>query len=81
MESNADEKFLKLLRRFNEQNQDVSATSGTNFAPSVFAKHADAAGIGSKHFRDAMQRLLDNRAIRIEPFGPPSKNKKRLVIA
>jgi RecA-family ATPase len=77
---NADDVFLKLLRRFNGQGQDVGAMPGPNFAPSVFAKHPDAAGFTSKKLREAMQRLLDNKTIKNEPFGPPSKNKKRLVI-
>ncbi len=80
-EEKAADIFLQLLRRFNEQNQDVSATSGTNFAPAVFARHPDASGLQSKDFRQAMQRLLDAKKIRIEPFGPPSKNRKRLALA
>jgi RecA-family ATPase len=77
----ASEVFLKLLRRFNEQNQDVGAVSGTNYAPSVFARHSDAAGLTSQQLAKAMQQLIDNKTIIVEPFGPPSKRRKRLVIA
>jgi RecA-family ATPase len=79
-EARADDSFLTLLRQLNEQGQDVSPTSGTNFAPAVFARHSNAGGLQSKDFRAAMQRLLDAKKIRIETFGPPSKNKKRLIL-
>jgi RecA-family ATPase len=49
----ADDAFLTLLKRFAEQGQDVSPTSGTNFAPAAFARHPDAGGFQSKHFRHA----------------------------
>jgi hypothetical protein len=80
-ETKADEIFIKLLRRFNEQGQDVSATSGTNYAPAAFAKHPEAAGFGKFTLRDTMQRLLDAKIIHIETFGPPSKQRKRLVVS
>jgi RecA-family ATPase len=80
-EQKADEVFLKLLRRFNDQNQDVGVVSGTNYAPSIFAKHPDAAGLSKLQFRAAMQRQLDKKTIINEPFGPPSKNRKHLVLA
>jgi len=78
-EMKAEDIFLELLRLHNEQGQDVSATSGTNFAPAVFARHPKADTLQSKDFRSAMQRLLDTQKIRIEPYGPPSKQRKRLV--
>jgi hypothetical protein len=79
-EQKADEVFLKLLRRFNDQNQDVGPVSGKGYAPSVFVGHPDAAGFTSKQLGKAMQRLLDAKAICIEEFGPPSKRRKRLSI-
>jgi hypothetical protein len=78
----ADELFLKLLRRFTEQGQDLGPAQGINYAPTVFARHQDAAapGLTFKDFRDAMQRLLDTGKIHVETFGPPSKQRKRVVI-
>jgi hypothetical protein len=79
-ELNADEMFLKLLRRFTDQGQDVGTVSGTNYAPAKFAKHPDAKGFTSKKLAESMQRLLDKGTIKNEPFGPPSKGRKHLVI-
>jgi RecA-family ATPase len=73
--------FLDLLDRHNRQGQPVSPhpTSPSNYAPTVFAKHREAKGTGKTAFADAMQRLLDAGAIRIEISGPPSKQRARLV--
>lgn len=80
LERRAEETFIALLRRFTAQGQSVGAVSGTSYAPSHFAKHQDAAGLSSQHFASAMQRLLDGGTIRIETFGPPSRQRSRLVM-
>jgi len=74
-----DDLFLSLLGRFNEQGQNVSHNTGTNYAPAKFAKHPDAQGTKSQTFATAMQRLLDRKQINIQAFGPPSRNQSRLL--
>lgn len=75
----AEATFLDLLRQFNAQGQNVSPSRSSTYAPKTFAKHPKAAGISSRHLEVAMQELLDQKTIRIETFGPPSKMHKRLV--
>lgn len=79
-ERKADEVFFALLRRFNAQNRDLSATPSNVYAPAVFARHEEAAGLNSKQLAKAMQRLLDAKTIAVEVSGPPSRLRKRLVI-
>jgi RecA-family ATPase len=74
----ADEKFLALLRLLEMQGRDVSARPSRTYAPKIFAAHPEAAGFTASKFAVAMERLLANRSIRIETFGPPSKQRSRL---
>jgi RecA-family ATPase len=78
-DQHTDDAFLVMLKRFTEQGQKVSHVSGTNYAPAKFAQHPDAKGITSHAFAKSMQRLLDNRKIRIEEGGRPSRPSHRLV--
>lgn len=77
----ADETFRELLSLFNRTNQNVSDVTGTNYAPAKMAKHPNAKGIGKKALADAMQRLLDSGEVRIVMDGPPSRQRKRLILA
>ncbi len=77
----ADETFRKLLSIFNRTGQTVSDVTGTNYAPAKMAKHAEAGGVSKRHFADAMQRLLESAEIKIVMDGPPSRQRKRLILA
>lgn len=79
LKQRAEEKFVELLRLFNLQGQNVSANPSMTFAPKIFAQHPQAEGIGKAHFANAMQELLSRKHIRIEQYGPPSKQRSRLV--
>ena len=81
-EQRADEVVVKLLRLHNEQHQDVSAAPSRVYAPSVFARHPDAAAVGltSQQLGKAMQRLLDAKTIAVDISGPPSRQRKYLVV-
>jgi hypothetical protein len=68
-----------LLDLFTEQERAVSVNPGKTYAPAIFERHPDAKGVRKDDFRDAMERLLTDKAIRNEPFGPPSKRRERLV--
>lgn len=80
-EQKADEVFLKLLKRFNAQGQDVNASPSRGYAPAVLARHPDADGLTAKQLGKAMQRLLDAKAIIVEISGSPSRQRKRLVVS
>jgi RecA-family ATPase len=75
----AEATFLKLLRQFNAQGQDVRAVPCATYAPKVFAAHPRSEKIGKAHFATAMQELLSREEIRIEVSGPPSRQVTRLV--
>jgi RecA-family ATPase len=75
----AETTFLDLLRQFNTQGQDVSASKSPTYAPAVFARHPKSDGIGKAHFDAAMQDLLSRQEIRIEISGPPSRQRSRLI--
>jgi len=78
-EAKAENLFLDLLAKLTGQGRDVSAKSSRTFAPVVFAKHPDAQGTRKEAFDAAMERLLTAHRIHIEPFGPPSKDRSRIV--
>jgi hypothetical protein len=65
---------------FNAQGQEVSAKPSRSYAPTIFSEHPQAAGMQSKQFAAAMQRLLIAEKIKIEVVGPPSKQRSRLVL-
>jgi hypothetical protein len=77
-----DDLFLQLLRRFTEQGRDVSPNQGKTSAAALCAEQPEAktAGIKSAAFNEAMERLLADKKIRIESYGPPSKTRYRLVV-
>jgi RecA-family ATPase len=79
LKQKAEITFMGLLRQFNMQGQDVSASKSPTYAPAVFARHPKSEGIGKVHFDAAMQELLSKQEIRIETFGPPSRQRSRLV--
>lgn len=79
LKQKAEATFLCLLRQFNDQDQHVSSTPCATYAPKVFASHPNREGIGKRQFEAAMQVLLSRQEIRIERFGPPSRQRSRLV--
>ena len=80
-DAQADEKFLELLGRFTRLGIDVGPSTGQNYAPKVFAEASDSGGYTSRGFATIMHRLLHHGRVQIEEHGPPSKRRKRLVIA
>ncbi len=70
-------RFMELLREFELQGRTVNPSGGTNYAPTKFAG-ADGK-IGKKQFQMAQERLFSAGKIRVEPFGPPSRNTKKIV--
>lgn len=62
--SKAMRKFMELLKMLRQQGRDVNSRSGPNYAPSVFAAHPEAEGITKNAFREAMEILFSQEAIR-----------------
>ena len=80
-EERADRKFLDLLAQFEREGRDVSPNPSAVFAPKLFAEHPDAGGIPFKALRAAMDRLLADGRVKVVELGPPSKRRKRLILA
>jgi RecA-family ATPase len=79
-EAKAEHVFLNLLQDLEAQGRHVSSSPSSSYAPSVFAKHPDRAGIAKSGFHTAMERLLKRRAIAVVETGPQSRRRSRLVI-
>lgn len=79
MEKRANDTFLALLKAFTQQGQNASANRGPTFAPALFASHPERNGVTKPAFEAAMHRLLTNGEIRVETFGPASRQRSRLV--
>jgi RecA-family ATPase len=80
-EAKADALFLNLLGRFDRQGRNVSDKVGPSFAPNEFADEpeAKAAGIKKDELARAMRRLFAANRIRIETYGRPSRQCRRIV--
>lgn len=76
----AERVFRDLLSLFNRTGQNVSDVTGTSYAPAKMAKHPDADGVSKKSLAEAMQRLLDRGEVKIVLDGPPSRQRKRLIL-
>lgn len=76
-----DDVFMAMLERYIQRGINVSANSGPTYAPSKFAKDSDGKGTSKQQYVDAMGRLLDAGKIKMETFGPTSRERSRLVIA
>jgi RecA-family ATPase len=78
-DAKADDTFLQLLKRFNEQGRHVSAAlTSINYAPTVFAEESN--GISRSQLADAMRRLFQAEKIRVENYGRPSRPYSRIAI-
>jgi hypothetical protein len=51
----------------------------SRYAPKVFARRPDGRTFSAAEYARAMQRLFVAKQLRLEPFGKPSEDKKRLV--
>lgn len=80
MAKKAEVKFIELLRFLTRTGQNVITTKGSNYAPKVMSDLPAAAGFSKMARIGAMNRLLEDGAIRQVESGPPSKKRKRLII-
>ena len=77
--SNAETVFLQLLDAYNNEGRNVGASQFGNYAPSAFAKDKRGKGIRKQAFIDAMNNLFERGVVISETYGPPSKQRSRLV--
>ncbi|SLN77377.1 AAA family ATPase [Oceanibacterium hippocampi] len=69
--------FMACLWALMAQGRDVSESSNaSNFAPRVMASMADAEGYAVGELLRAMNEAFDAGDIRLEPVGPPSRNRR-----
>jgi RecA-family ATPase len=82
LEMRAQEVFLALLRRFEQENRHVSDKTGTTYAPALFAKEDEAkkAMLTSKHLADAMRQLFRDGKIWNERHGKPSAPRFHIAV-
>ena len=78
-DSNAETVFLQLVDAYNNDGRSINASPTGNYAPSLFAKDKRTKGISKQALVDAMNALFARGAIRNETFGPPSKQRVRIV--
>ena len=76
----AETVFLTLLQAFEEQGRSVSPNPSNSYAPTVFAREADADGVSKLALARAMSKLLTADRIHIEIFGPPSRERRKLAL-
>jgi RecA-family ATPase len=76
-----DDLFLKLLDERNAQGRWVTPNKATGYAPKEFATMPGASGCTAPAFASAMERLLAAKRVIVEPYGPLSKRRQRLIVA
>ena len=80
-EQRAEEAFLSLLTRFNDQGRNVSdKPSSNNYGPAAFAKEQEAKGFRKPDMEGAMRRLFEAGKIHVEDYGRPSRPACRLAL-
>jgi RecA-family ATPase len=78
-DSNDDHRFLELLAKYDDQGRKMSHKVAANdYAPRVFATGKNAVSL--KRFEQSMERLFEAKKIHAQSYGPPSKQRSRLVL-
>jgi hypothetical protein len=77
-----DQLFIRLLEERNAQGRWVTPSKASGYAPKELGTMPGAEGCTAAALANAMERLLtDPKRIIVETFGPPSKQRQRLVVA
>jgi len=81
-DAKVDAVFMSLLRRFNSEGRLVGHKKGPSYAPAQFvtAPEARNAGINSRLFERAMERLFQAGAIHAAQYGRPSRPSFHIAI-
>jgi RecA-family ATPase len=74
-------RFLELLAKVRDQGSYVHDANNvpSRYAPLVFTKRSDGVTYSKAEYARAMQRLFVAGRLRLEPFGKPADEKRRLV--
>jgi RecA-family ATPase len=80
-QNKVDRLFIQLLEERNAQCRWVSPSKAVGSAPKELAAMTGAEGATPEAFAKAMERLLKAKQIIVETFGPPSKQRQRLIVA
>ena len=82
-ERKAEHIFMELLTRFSLADRTVTESPSPSYAPTVFAREREAklGKVAKGALADAMRRLFEAGKIKIETFGPPSRERRRIAIA
>ena len=75
-----DDLFMRLLEERNAQGRWVTPNKAAGYAPKEFATMPGAGNCTAAALANAMERLLTAKRIIVETFGPPSKQRQRLII-
>lgn len=78
--ADAREAFLEMLARYNAAGVNVSPNMSRSYAPTIFSKDKDGAGIRQEDYATAMLELLGSGEVKSEVVGPPSRRRQRLVV-
>lgn len=76
-----DDLFLRLIEERNAQGRWVTPNKATGYAPKELATMPGAGGCTAPAFAKAMERLLASDRIKVETYGPASKQRQRLIVA
>ena len=79
-QARAERVFMDLLHQREAQDRPVSHSPSANYAPTVFASDPAAEGVTKAQFRVAMDRLFAIGKITVDVSGPPSRQRKRIVL-
>jgi RecA-family ATPase len=78
---NARDVFLRLLRRFERENRNVSVKlNAGNYAPTAFAKEEEARGFKKADMQEAMRDLFRDGKIVNEPYGRADRGTTKITI-
>jgi RecA-family ATPase len=75
-----DDLFVRLLEERNAQGRWVTPSKAAGYAPKELAAMPAAGATTAIALAHAMERLLAAKHITVEMFGPPSKQRQRLVV-
>ncbi|WP_299804738.1 AAA family ATPase [Tardiphaga sp.] len=75
-----DDLFVRLLEERNTQGRWVTPNKAAGYAPKELATMQGASNVTATALARSMERLLTANRITTETFGPPSKQRQRLVV-
>lgn len=79
-DAKAERVFIDLLTLYETDGRPVGAQKGANYAPFVFSGDDRREDVSKVSFTRAMNRLFNDKRIRIMEYGPPSKLRQRLAV-